>query len=119
MTLAVNEQTFIHEVLKSPTPVLVNFWAPWCGVCRMMNPVLVELQKEWGGQIKIVSINADDSLKLANTYRLKTLPTLLLFDGGKLLYRLDEFRRREDFKAAFDNIHQTLETLTVSYSYPA
>ncbi|MBE9178904.1 redoxin domain-containing protein [Oculatella sp. LEGE 06141] len=119
MILAVNEQTFTDEVLKSPIPVLVNFWAPWCGLCRLVNPMLSELQDEWGGQIKLVSINADENLKLANTYRLQTLPTVMLFDGGKLLNRLDEFRSRDDFQVTSNKIQLALEALAVSYSYPA
>ncbi|MEB3337534.1 MAG: thioredoxin domain-containing protein, partial [Leptolyngbyaceae bacterium] len=82
MLSTVREQSFKQEVLDSSVPVLVNFWAPWCGICRLITPLLTRLQSEWGDHVKIVSINADESLKLASTYRLTTLPTLLVFESG-------------------------------------
>lgn len=119
MILTVNEQTFKQEVLESKTPVLVNFWAPWCGVCRLINPMLTQLQTDLGGQVKIVSINADDNFKLANTYRLTTLPTVMLFDGGGVLHRMDHFRNREDIRLAAAELRQNVEAIAMSYSYPA
>ncbi len=119
MVLAVSEATFRQEVLGASTPVIVNFWAPWCGLCRLINPLLTKLQADWGSQVKIVSINADESLKLANTYRLTTLPTLLIFDGGDVLHRLEGFHSRDDLRSASSDLHITLETLLLSYSYSA
>jgi thioredoxin 1 len=69
MTLAVNQLTFKSEVLESSRPVLVSFWAPWCGICRLTQPMLSDLQLEWGDQIKLVQINADENLTLSSTYR--------------------------------------------------
>jgi thioredoxin 1 len=112
----VSEKTFTPEVLGASTPVLVSFWAPWCGICRLMNPLVKQLQAEWSEQLKVVSINADENLKLANTYRLTTLPTVLLFDGGQLLHRLDQFRTTEDFRVAAQDLQQALEKLK-GYSY--
>jgi thioredoxin 1 len=89
MILSVTEQTFNQEVLDSPTLVIVNFWAPWCGLCRRINPMLTHLQAEWGKSFKLVQVNADDNFKLANRYRLMTLPTLLLFEEGQVIHRLD------------------------------
>lgn len=108
MVLSVSERTFSEEVLKAPVPVLVHFWAPWCGVCRLLNPMLTRIQSEWGDRIKLVGINADENLKLANTYRLKTLPTILLFEDGQVLHRLDEFKGRDELRLA-------LEKVVVSY----
>jgi len=104
MVLSVNERTFSQEVLESPTPVLVHFWAPWCGLCRMINPLLMGFKSEWGDQVKLVGINADENLKLANAYRLTTLPTLILFEEGKVVYRIDSFHGREDLRRALENI---------------
>lgn len=104
MPLLVSEQTFTKEVLESSKPVLVNFWAPWCGLCRMINPLLTRFETEWGDQVKLVGINADDSLKLASTYRLTTLPTLLWFENGKVLHRIDSFHGREDLRIALEKI---------------
>lgn len=102
--LSVNEQTFTQEVLESPTPVLVHFWAPWCGLCRAINPLLNRFQEEWGGQLKLVGINADETLRLASTYRLTTLPTLILFEDGKILHRMDTFSGRDDLQRALERV---------------
>ncbi|OLP18856.1 thiol reductase thioredoxin [Leptolyngbya sp. 'hensonii'] len=105
MFLSVSEQNFAEEVLESSVPVLVNFWAPWCGLCRAINPLLTRFQAEWGEQnIKMVSINADESLRLASMYRLTTLPTILVFGGGKVMHRIDSFHGRDDFRRALENI---------------
>ena len=119
MTLAVNELAFKQEVLGSATPVLVNFWAPWCGVCRMINPMLAELQAEWKGQIKLVSINADENLRLASAHKLSTLPTVMLFDQGKLICRLDQFNNRDDFYRASADLQTALKGIMLNYSYSA
>ena len=104
MVLSVNERTFTQEVLKSPIPVLVHFWAPWCGLCRMISPQLIRFQTTWGEKVKIVGINADDNFKLAHTYRLTTLPTLILFADGHILHRLDRFQSRDEISTALDTI---------------
>ncbi|BAU40360.1 thioredoxin family protein [Leptolyngbya sp. O-77] len=119
MLLSVNESNFSKEVLESSTPVLINFWAPWCGLCRLMNPMLNQLQAEWRGQIKLVTINADENFKLANTYRLTTLPTLLLVEGDRVLHRFDHFASRDDIRNASESFHAVLASLLGSYSYTA
>ncbi|MBD2744400.1 thioredoxin domain-containing protein [Coleofasciculus sp. FACHB-1120] len=104
MVLSVSERTFTQEVLESSTPVLVHFWAPWCGLCRLINPLLTRVQSEWGEQVKLVGINADQNLKLANTYRLQTLPTIILFENGKVVHRIDSFQGRDDLRIAVEKI---------------
>ncbi|WP_416675637.1 thioredoxin family protein [Egbenema bharatensis] len=111
MSLTVDQTTFNQEVLGASVPVLVSFWAPWCGVCRMVSPVLLELQTQWQGQIKLVNVNADENLRLANTYRLKNLPTIILFDRGSVQCRFEDFQSRDDFRNAAKNLHFSLETL--------
>ncbi len=105
MVLSVSERTFNQEVLESPIPVLVDFGAPWCGLCRVIQPTLLQFQAHCDGQIKLVAVNADDNFKLTNSYRLKTLPTLLLIENGIVIQRLEGFHRRDELKVALDEIH--------------
>lgn len=101
---SVNERTFRQEVLESSLPVLVDFSAPWCGLCRVIQPLLREFQSEWSGQVKLVRVNADDNLRLATTYRIKSLPTLLLLEGGQVIQRLDHFQGRDEVRMALKNL---------------
>lgn len=104
--IAVNEATFNREVIESPLPVIVNFWAPWCGVCRLINPVLNQLQACLPYEYKVVSVNADENFKIANTYRLTTLPTLLLLEGGRVCDRIEGFKGREELSKALERLLQ-------------
>lgn len=108
MPLSVNEFNFKQEVLESAKPVLVDFSAPWCGLCRIIHPIVQDFQAERIDQVKLVRINADENLKLANTYRLKSLPTLLLFEDGKLVQRLEGFRGRDDLRIALEKLMDNL-----------
>lgn len=104
MVLSVSERTFTQEVLESPIPVLVNFWAPWCGLCRNIQPLLLQFQAHCGEPIKLVGVNADENFKLSNAYRLTTLPTLILIEEGTVRQRLDGFRGRDDLRLALEEI---------------
>ena len=103
MLVRVNEDTFAKEVLEARAPVLANFWAPWCGLCRLVEPILEEFQFQWE-DVKLVSINADESLKLASNYRLTTLPTLIWFESGKVLHRLEHFSGRTELRHTLADI---------------
>lgn len=104
MVLSLNDRTFRQEVLESAGPVLVDFWAPWCGLCRIIHPLVQEFQSDWCEPIKLARVNADDNLKLATTYRIKSLPTLLLFERGQLIYRLEGFNGRDDLRRALEKL---------------
>jgi thioredoxin 1 len=102
--ISVNQQNFKQEVLESATPVLVHFGTPWCGLCRAINPLLMRLHHEWGEKIKLVGINPDENFHLAKTYTLKSLPTLILFENGKIMQRLEGFNRRDELLPALEKI---------------
>ncbi len=104
MVSSVNERTFRQEVLNSSQPVVVDFWAPWCGLCKIMQPILREFQLEWSNQVKVVTINADNNFKLANTYKLQSLPTVLFFEDGKVVYRLENFQGRDELRMALKKL---------------
>lgn len=108
MSLTADESTFSDEVLASSTPVLVHFWAPWCGVCRLIEPLLDSIQEEWLGNCRLVDVNADENLKLANQYRLTTLPTLMIFQDGSLRHRIEGFSGRDDLRMTLAGYLQRL-----------
>jgi len=81
--LDVTDQTFSREVLSFSGPVLVDCWAPWCGPCRMVAPVLEQLASEYAGRVKIAKLNVDENPATASRYGIQSIPTMLLFKGGK------------------------------------
>jgi thioredoxin 1 len=79
----VTDSTFQQEVLESETPVLVDFWAPWCGPCRMVAPVVDEISEQYDGQVKVVKVNTDENPSVASQYGIRSIPTLMIFKGGQ------------------------------------
>ncbi|WP_284620052.1 thioredoxin TrxA [Aquabacterium humicola] len=80
----VTDQSFDAEVLKSETPVLVDYWAEWCGPCKMIAPILDETAKEFNGRLQIAKLNVDDNRDVPAKYGIRGIPTLMLFKGGQL-----------------------------------
>lgn len=80
---SVTDATFQQEVLESKVPVLVDFWAPWCGPCRMVAPVVDEIAQQYDGQIKVVKLNTDENPNVASKYGIRSIPTLMIFKEGQ------------------------------------
>jgi thioredoxin 1 len=84
MALEVNDKTFDEIVIKSEKPVIVDFWAEWCGPCRMIAPIIEELSKEFSGKATVVKCDVDDSPRVAAKYSIRNIPTVLFFKDGKV-----------------------------------
>jgi len=98
--LEISAENFEKEVINSDIPVLVDFWAPWCGPCQMMAPVLDGLAQDLEGKIKIVKIDVDNSANqiLAGTYEIMSIPNMKLFKNGKIINEFVGFRSKEELK---------------------
>ncbi len=93
----VTDGDFRKEVLDEEGPVLVDFWAPWCGPCRMMEPVMEELAKDWQGKIKVCKLNVDDNPEVSRNFEIQSIPTTILFKGGEPKKRLVGARPKKAF----------------------
>jgi thioredoxin 1 len=87
-TVELNDSTFESEVIKSETPVLVDFWAPWCGPCRMISPVVEEIATSYTGRLKVGKVNVDDNQEITMKYGIRSIPTLILFKNGKAVEQI-------------------------------
>jgi thioredoxin 1 len=98
----VNEGTFDTEVLNSDKPALVDFWAPWCGPCRAIAPVLDELASEYKGKVIVAKVNVDENRKLAGNHGVISIPTMILFKNGKVMDKLIGLVPKERLKELMD-----------------
>jgi thioredoxin 1 len=98
----VQEDAFDQEVLKSDKPVLVDFWAPWCGPCRMVAPIVEELADEYAGRLVVAKMNTDDNQGLAAKLGITSIPTLMVFKNGELVENLVGLQPKKALKAILD-----------------
>lgn len=100
--LHLSDQSFDAEVVKSSVPVLIDFWAPWCGPCRMLAPIIDELAKEYDGKVKVAKINTDENPAVAAKYKISAIPTLLIFRGGQVVDQLVGVHPKPEIKTLLE-----------------
>jgi len=100
----VNDSSFDQMVLQSKTPVLVDFWAAWCGPCRMVAPIVEELAGEYAGKVTVVKLNVDENPKTASQYGVMSIPTLLVFKDGAPVSNIVGFRPKVELKRNLDDV---------------
>jgi thioredoxin 1 len=106
--LQVTEGSFEREVLKSEVPVLVDFWAVWCGPCRMIAPILEKFSKEFEGRVKIVKVDVDHNPGLSKTYGINGIPTLLVFHKGEVVKTWVGAMPEQMFRTELEKVHASL-----------
>lgn len=104
MEVQLSDNAFDKDVLKSPKPVLVDFWAPWCGPCRMLGPIVEELSKEFEGKVTVGKLNTDDNPQTASKYNITAIPTLLFFKGGQVVDQMMGVQSKKDIKAKLESL---------------
>ena len=100
----ITDGNFEGEVLKSETPVLVDFWAPWCAPCRIISPIVEELAKEYDGKLKVVKLNVDDNPQTASKYGIMSIPSLLIFKKGQIAKTMIGAAGKENLKKGIEEV---------------
>ena len=104
MVLKLTDQNFDQKVIKAKKPVLVDFWAPWCGPCQMVGPVIEELAKEYEGKIEVGKLNVDENQKMAQKYGVMSIPTVIIFKNGKEGRKQIGFPGKETYQKLIEEV---------------
>lgn len=96
------DKNFQQDVLKSDTPVVVDFWAPWCGPCKMVSPIIEELAKEYNGKVVVGKLNVDDNQETAGQYSVMSIPTVMIFKNGKPVQSLVGAQGKQTYKTEIE-----------------
>lgn len=100
----VTDQDFANEVLQSDTPVLVDFWAEWCGPCRVLGPVIESLSEDYDGRVKIAKVDVDTNQQVAMQFGIRSIPTVILFDKGQIVDTFIGVRPKSDYDASLQKV---------------
>ena len=103
-TIVVSDANFDAEVLEAAMPVLVDFWAEWCGPCRVLGPTIEDLAREYAGKVKVAKLNVDESQAVARKYGIRSIPTVLLFAGGEVRETLVGVRPKQEYSSRLDGL---------------
>ena len=104
MSLELTDANFEQEVLKSTLPVLIDLWAPWCGPCRMLAPIVEKIGQDYQGKAKVFKLNTDENTNTAAKYQVQAIPTLLFFKGGQMVEQLVGVQPEAAIKQRLDNL---------------
>ena len=102
--VAVTDGDFADQVLRSDTPVLVDFWAEWCGPCRVLGPVVESLAQEYDGRVKVAKVDVDSNQQVAMQYGSRSIPTVMLFDKGQIVDTLVGVRPKADYESSLKKV---------------